>query len=293
MGAIKTLRTTAFVFVSLLLSQLAFAQPANDDCSNAIDLGTLPTPGACIGGLQDGAAVTLTNQSTTGATGANPYSYITNCTGGGDMTAPAVDTWYTLTASGTILNIAISGFPNASIGAWTGTCGNLSPSGCINIGASGNGTLTITQTSPGDVFYIQVSGGNATATDNNFTLAADSDIDCDDCLISSTLTATPTPTTVLTCRGRWLLFVTRSQSGISRTPIGFMVFRSQWEQDGTVPLRMLFLLRVAMVSEPGPIIREVPLLRLQEQVGGLVFIMTMMETETQEITSGITARELV
>jgi hypothetical protein len=137
--------------------------------------------------------VTLAGQSTVGATGDNPYTYITNCSGGGDMTSPALDTWYSVIASGTILNIDISGFPNASIGAWTGTCGNLVAAGCMNVNGTGNGTLTITQTTAGTVYYIQVSGGTSTATDNNFTISVDSDIDCDDCLVASTLTATPTP----------------------------------------------------------------------------------------------------
>jgi gliding motility-associated-like protein len=182
------------LFSFLLLSVGVFAQPVNDDCITATGMGTMPAPGPCVGGLQDGAPVTLAGQSTLGATGANPYNYITNCSGGGDMTAPALDTWYTLIASGTILNIDIAGFPNASIGVWTGTCANLAPSGCMNVNGSGNGTLTITQTTPGDVFYIQVSGGTATATDNNFTITVDSDIDCDDCLVASNLSATPLPT---------------------------------------------------------------------------------------------------
>jgi gliding motility-associated-like protein len=182
------------LFSFLLLSVGVFAQPVNDDCITATGMGTMPAPGPCIGGLQDGAPVTLAGQSTLGATGANPYNYITNCSGGGDMAAPALDTWYTLIASGTILNINISGFPNASIGVWTGTCANLAPSGCMNVNGSGNGTLTITQTTPGDVFYIQVSGGTAAATDNNFTITVDSDIDCNDCLVASNLSATPLPT---------------------------------------------------------------------------------------------------
>jgi gliding motility-associated-like protein len=185
--------TRRIVTAFLLLPILAFAQPVNDDCADAVNLGTLPTPGACNGSIEDGAPITLTNQSTVGATGANPYSSIINCSGGGNMTSPAVDTWYTFVSSGTTVNINISGFPQASIGLWSGGCGNLTPRGCLNIGGSGNGTLVVTQTNPGEVFYIQISGGNATATDANFTLAVDNDIDCNNCLQSTTLTATPAP----------------------------------------------------------------------------------------------------
>ena len=194
MKTIATLRLTTFVLSCLLFFSFnTFAQPVNDDCANAIDFGTLPTPGACIGGLEDGAPITMNSQTTVGATGQNPYSYLTGCSGGGDMAAPALDTWYSFTASGTTVNIDISGFPNASVGLWSGTCGNLAGLGCLNTNGAGSGTLVATQMQIGTTYYIQVSGGNATATDNNFTLAIDNDIECDDCLIQSTLTSAPAP----------------------------------------------------------------------------------------------------
>ena len=135
-------------FLSLLFvvmaNALVWAQPANDNCNNATNIGALPTPGACVSGLQDGATVTLNNQTTVGATGANPYTYLTGCTGGGNMQSPALDVWYTFTATGTSLNFAISGFPNASIGIWTGSnCNNLTGVACTNIGGGGNGTLIV------------------------------------------------------------------------------------------------------------------------------------------------------
>ena len=103
-------------FLTLLLSLfavLAWAQPANDNCNNATSLGSLPTPGACISGNQDGAPITLNNQSTVGATGANPYPSLTGCASGGDMQSPALDVWYTFVATGTSADVAINGFPNA------------------------------------------------------------------------------------------------------------------------------------------------------------------------------------
>ena len=168
------------------------AQPANDECSGAISLGTLPTPGACISGLQNGAATTLNNQSTVGATAANPYIYQTGCTGGA-MSTFALDTWYSFTASGTIANVNITGFPNANVAVWSGTCGNLLGRGCTILPNGGSGTLTVTQMQPGVTYYIQVSGNSTTATDNGFTLAVDNDTDCNDCLLNATLTANPAP----------------------------------------------------------------------------------------------------
>ncbi|MDG0973828.1 MAG: hypothetical protein P8O07_06675, partial [Crocinitomicaceae bacterium] len=179
-----------FLFVGF--SIYAKAQPANDNCASAISLGTLPTPGPCIGGLQNGTAVTLNNQSTVGATGENPYSYLTGCTGGGNMSAPALDTWYSFTASGTTANINLSGFPQANLGVWTGACGNLSGLSCLTVGGSGSGSLVITQLQIGQVYYIQISGNN-TGTDPNFSLSVDNDIQCDDCLVQSSLTSTPAP----------------------------------------------------------------------------------------------------
>ena len=51
-----------------------FAQ--GDDCSNATDLGSLPTPASCTGlGNGLGAAIT-TNGTSIGSTPGNPYVYI-------------------------------------------------------------------------------------------------------------------------------------------------------------------------------------------------------------------------
>lgn len=184
------------ILVSMVTSlEVGFAQVVNDDCAGATAMGNLPTPGACntLTGLQDGAPLTLTGQSTVGAVAENPYSYITACNGGGNMASPALDTWYSFVATGTIVNVSISGFPNASVGLWEGPCNNLAGRGCVILNAAGNGVLTVTQIIPGNTYYVQISGANDTQTDNNFTIAVDNDIDCDDCLRTSTLTASPAP----------------------------------------------------------------------------------------------------
>ncbi|WP_035119035.1 PKD-like domain-containing protein, partial [Flavobacterium cauense] len=180
------------IFITVFGS-LSWAQPANNNCSTATSFGSLPTPGACSSGLQDGATVTLSNQTTVGATGASPYVYLTGCTGGGPMQAPALDTWYSFTATGTILNLSIAGFPNASVGIWGGTCGTPTGIACLNVPAGGNGTITIPSLTIGNTYYIQISGGTSSATDSNFSITLDNDIDCNDCLRASTLTATPAP----------------------------------------------------------------------------------------------------
>ena len=90
-----------------------FAQPANDGCSGAINLGTLPTPGACTSGLQNGAPKVVTG-TTVAATSDNPFIYQTGCQGSSaNMNTPSLDVWYRFTASGNKLNITLTGFPNA------------------------------------------------------------------------------------------------------------------------------------------------------------------------------------
>jgi gliding motility-associated-like protein len=109
------------------------------------------------------------------------------------MTTFALDTWYSFTASGTTANVNISGFPNANVAVWSGTCGNLLGRGCTILPNGGSGTLTVTQLQSGQTYYIQVSGNSTTSTDNGFTLAVDNDIDCNDCLLNASITATPAP----------------------------------------------------------------------------------------------------
>ncbi|MFN5030779.1 MAG: gliding motility-associated C-terminal domain-containing protein [Flavobacteriia bacterium] len=189
MLSIKSIFLTATLF---LLSFSSFAQPANDECSGATNLGTLPTPGSCVSGLQNGAVTTLNSQTTVGATAAAPYVYTTSCTGG-SMTIFALDTWYRFTATGTTVNINITGFPNANVALYTGTCGNLGGIGCTILGAGGSGTLTVQQIQSGQTYYIQVSGNSTTVTDDNFSITVDNDIDCNDCIRGGTITATPAP----------------------------------------------------------------------------------------------------
>lgn len=181
------------IFSWISLFHLAgFAQP-NDNCTGATSLGTLPSPAvACIGGVRNGNPTTLTAQSTVGATAGSPYIYQTGCTGG-TMTTFALDTWYSFVATGTTANVNITGFPNANVALYAGTCGNLLGRGCAIGNAAGNTTLIVTQITIGQTYYIQISGNTTTATDNNFTIAVDNDIDCNDCLLNSTITATPAP----------------------------------------------------------------------------------------------------
>jgi hypothetical protein len=182
---------------ALLIHVTLFGQAVNDDCNTAINLGTLPSPGVCSGGLQDGLPLNATTGETTiGSTPENPYISISNCSGG-SMTQGANDVWFTFVASGTLLNINITpgsapflASPNVAL--WSGNCGNLLPKKCAIGTSSGSLATTATQITVGETYYLQISGNSPTAT-GNFQLSLNNDTDCNDCLRASEITASPQP----------------------------------------------------------------------------------------------------
>ncbi len=183
-------------FGFFLLSTLVFAQPANDNCATAQNLGTLPAPAACSGaGPQLGAPVNVAGTNVA-ATPASPYIYQTGCSGAGGttMAVPANDVWYTFTASSYqfVVNIT-STFANPNVAFYSGTCGALGGGvgGCA-VGAGGSVSLTVEQMVIGQTYYIQVSGN--TGQSGTFNMSVQNNKDCQDCLNASTLTVTPLPT---------------------------------------------------------------------------------------------------
>jgi hypothetical protein len=81
-----------FLFVGSVFAQV----PANDECTGATALGSLPTPALCPSGL--GAIVTRNGQSNTTATSGATYVYQTNCPVLG--TNLPKDVWYSFVATG-------------------------------------------------------------------------------------------------------------------------------------------------------------------------------------------------
>ncbi|HXB42398.1 MAG TPA: SprB repeat-containing protein, partial [Bacteroidia bacterium] len=188
----KKIYHLAFLF---FCSSLALAQPANDNCSTAQPIGSLPTPAACPSGA--GTSINV-GGTLNGATAANPYTYQgTGCTGTSTtMAAPANDVWYTFVASGYQLNVIVSGsVVNPNIALYSGTCAALGGGigGCAVGTAGGAATLTVNQMVPGTTYYIQVSGNSAGAG-GNFNLNLSNSIDCNACLGATNLTVTPPPT---------------------------------------------------------------------------------------------------
>ena len=154
------------LLIGLLLYGLtSFAQPANDECSTAQSLGTLPVPAACPSGL--GAAVTVSGTNIN-ATAPSPYTYLLGCGTGGNQPSPALDVWYSFVASGTNATIVINPVSPAlaapAITLWQGTnCNNLVGVGCDNNGTiAGANTAAFTPLTIGSTYYIQVSGMSAT-----------------------------------------------------------------------------------------------------------------------------------
>ena len=190
---VTTMKNKLLIVFSFIVF-FSFAQPANDNCAGAINLGSLPTPGACTSGLQNGAVTTVTG-TTVAATSDSPFIYQTGCQGSStNMNSPSVDVWYKFTATGTILNINLTGFPNANVALWTGAggCGSLGGYACSIGSAGGTTNLVATQIQIGTVYYISI-GGNTDTQTSAFTLNVDNDIDCNNCNQAASLTISPMP----------------------------------------------------------------------------------------------------
>jgi gliding motility-associated-like protein len=188
----KIFLITSFLLVSLFTWAQA---PANDNCTTAQNLGTLPTPAACPSGVGTAVNVSGTN---IGATAPSPYTTLLGCQTGGNQPGPALDVWYSFVASGNQVSINITPggaptLPSPAITLWTGTCGALVGFNCDNNGTvGGNNSVLFQPTTPGQTYYIQVSGMNAVAA-GNFNMSVNASNDCNNCLQIGNLTVSPAP----------------------------------------------------------------------------------------------------
>ena len=165
--------------------------PLPDDCSTACDLGSLPAPAACFNGGPDtsyGAPVSF-SMSNIGGTASGPnYSSLQGCAG------PAIDVWYTFTATGTqlSLNINNSTIANPNVSLYLGNnCSGLVGQACYT-GSGGTLSASFDALTPGDVYYLQISGGSTTDV-GNFSLTLQNNFLCSACLLGQEVSATPTP----------------------------------------------------------------------------------------------------
>ncbi len=183
------LRLLLFYFI--FISAVAFAQPANDNCSGAQNLGTLASPGACGTGVLNGATTSVAG-TLVNATPESPYTTLTGC----GMASPANSVWYTFTQPsngyGVVVSVTGATFANPNIALYSGAvCSSLSGMGCI-VGAGGTATLNILSgLVPGNQYTIFISGN--TGQTGTFTLNVNAYQDCSNCLNASSLTITPLP----------------------------------------------------------------------------------------------------
>ncbi|MDG2152635.1 MAG: hypothetical protein P8K10_01740, partial [Crocinitomicaceae bacterium] len=185
-----------YLILILCVSTFSLLRAQGDDCFNATDLGSIPTPNMCNGSPAAGMGDAINiNGTTIGSTPGNPYVYMTDCgTGTVDMSIGSNDVWYSFEATGTVLDLSIIGLmPNTNVGLWTGNCLNLSGIGCVIGDAAGNVPNTLFEAlAPGQTYFIQISGNTSTAN-GNFTLNLNNNVDCNDCYQGGSLVANPPP----------------------------------------------------------------------------------------------------
>lgn len=185
------MKNKLLLFIFLFITSFCFSQPANDDCSGAISLGTLPTPPPCGNGLQNGATTTVATTNVA-ATPEVPYVTLVGC----GMASPANSVWYTFVVPpmgyGVVITVAGATFANPNIALWQGSnCNALTGFGCI-VGAAGTATLNVgSGMVVGNTYYIQISGN--TGQSGTFNLSVHAYQDCGNCLNAATLTVNPLP----------------------------------------------------------------------------------------------------
>ena len=224
-------------FTAMAYSAMALPAPSNDDCSTAVNLGTLPAPAACTGtSKMVGASVTASG-TTVGATPEAIYPYLSNCPI--NTASPPNDVWYSFVASSfqVVVNISGSTMTNPVITVWTGACGTLTGMGCVT-GAGGAANLTIYQTVPGQTYYIQIAGSTS-AQNGTFNLTVHNDHDCAQCLVSSSISATPLPVNGAYGPGQTVTFclnITQYNEIVSNWMHGVQpVFGAGWDLTTLVP----------------------------------------------------------
>ncbi|MBX2928479.1 MAG: gliding motility-associated C-terminal domain-containing protein [Saprospiraceae bacterium] len=180
----KSILTLCFLFLTLSV----FAQPANDECSGAINL-PLGTPPPCPSTTP---VVNTFNYSNINATPTVPYPTFNNCAIGGQTNAPADEVWFRFVPNSNVLTIAVSGqLANPNIVVFSGSnCAFLTAVECARGNAS---PLTLMlNVVPGQQYYLLISGGFV-GDQGNFTLTMTSSRDCSPCLQAANFVASPPP----------------------------------------------------------------------------------------------------
>ncbi len=154
----------------------------NDDCDNALPFPELNiAEESCVAG------------STNGANGELPYINQSSCNGI-DAPVPAADVWYSFVAVSNILDLTLAfTMDTAVVSIYEGTCEGLIGRGC-EVSTDGNISTTFSPTTPGNTFYVQVSGGGLTDF-GDFTLCIENYGETIDeiCMLGQSVTVDPYP----------------------------------------------------------------------------------------------------
>ncbi len=170
----------------LLLTNLVWAQPPNDNCANATSI-SLNQPPNCP---NTSTANTTVSGTTVNATPVSPYPQLT-CSSGAQNAAPAAEVWYTFTAVSSQLSINISGMSQPNVILFQGdNCAFLGGVDCAT-GAGGSVFMTANVIA-GETYYVMVSGGSVNDM-GSFTMTIGSFNSCDPCLVNSNMTFSPPP----------------------------------------------------------------------------------------------------
>ncbi len=173
------------IFGMLFSSISLFAQPSNDLCQNATNIGSPSlNQQLCSAGTNVDANPEF------------PYPFQNICAVGGGMASPADDVWFTVTtpAGANELAINLTGtLPSYNIGIYSGSCGSLSGLGCATTGGPGGINTTIRPVIQNTTYYIQVSG-NGVGVQGTFNLCIRPQENANLCVVQSNITATPPPT---------------------------------------------------------------------------------------------------
>lgn len=166
------MRKCLLLLVFTCFSVLSFAQPSNDECANAIDLGFAPNcPNETVYTNVDATASIVTSDNNT------PVCF---------STVPDRDVWFTFTVpvDATVLDFTLQMFsyvdngigiqnPQIAVYRIDGNCDELAEYSCVS---SADGatqlTLDLVGLTPGQTYYLRVNDYSATGTPNagEFTL---------------------------------------------------------------------------------------------------------------------------
>lgn len=156
----RTIFTLLFTsFVALLI-----AQPANDECANAINIPSIE--GYCSG---------ATEFTTTDATTSTGYGIPAMCSPAWD--GDQNDVWFTFTTTPTIIDVTISitgaTLQQPQVAIYRGDCSGFAELACVQSAAGENSiSLDVLALDPSETYYLRVNAAT-TGADGDFELCID------------------------------------------------------------------------------------------------------------------------